>query len=388
MRETQRVEPVSARALWDASRRAGDALRGSRDAAALRDVFDLERTSGPVSPHVTMAQHILAGLGGLRSRAMLLGLYLPRIPSIGPMPGYEDLARIEGGMQFIDSAARIASTLLVIVEHLRERLPGYPEIPVPDLCPGSPAVVNDAFVVFERLPWPASARAQRPARPSTDAASLALGPAATVIVEQIAAALEEHDAWREFVRLEQELTGPDREQLKRICDELADATTDAVVDERAGDILMQRAQYARAALEDAHTSATGLAGEYLASFRRVDRAINLAGGIISERVAYDAPVGLPEDAQVSWHRVEGTIEARALVPSNLFPFLYPGRLVVYSAGPPAGGAWFLNATSHHINFELGSTSTLTGDGLEDSDGVFDDLLPPELEEGVDEPPDG
>ncbi len=378
---------MSARALWDVSRRTGDLIRTSSDAAALRDVLDLEGTSGVVLPHATMVRHMLAGFGALRSRAMLLGLYLPRIPSIGPMPGYEDLTGIEGGPRFVDSAAHLASMLLLIVEHVRAHLPRYPEIPVPDLCPGSPAVVDDGFFAFERFPWPASARAQPTGGPSAETATLCLGVEVAAKVEEIVATLEGHDAWQAFVSVGSGLDDKDLEQLKRICDEFAATTTEKVVDQRAGNILMQRSQYARAALETAHTSATGLASQYLATFRLVDRTINLAAGIISERVAYDAPVGLPEDAQVSWHRVEGTIEARALVPSNPFPFLYPGRLVVYRAGPPAGGAWFLNASSHQFNFELGSTSTLTGEGLEDSDGVFDDLLPNGLADAGDEASD-
>jgi hypothetical protein len=187
-------------------------------------------------------------------------------------------------------------------------------------------------------------------------------------------ALVAHQTWREFLRVTSELGDTELQQLGTICDEFAQLTTDAAVDERAGELLMQRAQYSRAVLDEAHANANGLAAEYLTAFARIGHLIDLAAAVISERVAYGAPVGLPPDAEVSWHRVDGTVEARALVPADPLPFLHPGRLVVYRADPPAGGAWFLRSTSHTINFELGSQSTLTGEGLEDSAGVFDDLV--------------
>ena len=378
---------MSARTLWQASRDAGEVLRASSDAAALREAVDIDGTRGAARPHVTMVRHILAGFNPLRTRPLLLGLYLPRIPSMGPIPGYDELVRIDGGAEFLDSAARVASTLLSIVEYLRVRLPGYPDIPVPDLVAGSPAVVNDGFLAFDRLPWPAAARV----RPADEHSELGTGSdldidvtALQESVDEVREALEEQDAWREFARVSAEIGDTDLEQLRRICAEFDERTTEAVVDERAGELLMQRGQYARAVLEEAHSRAGDLAGEYLAGFRRVDHLVYIAAAVISERVAHHSPIGLPAEAEVSWHRIGGTVEVRALVPADPLPFLHPGRLVVYQADPPAGGAWFLSGTSHTINFELGSQSTLTGEGLEDSAGVFDDLVRPESGQGNDQ----
>jgi len=363
--------------LWQASRRVGELLGASRDAVALREAVDIDCARGAAGPHVMMVRHILAGFSPLSTRPMLLGLYLPRIPSIGPIPGYDQLASIEGGTQFLDSAARLASGLLSIVEHLRARLPGYPNLPVPDLCPGSPAVVNDGFFAFERLPWPAAARAQRAGQPGELRTGLVLDVDLAALEERVGEvleALEGDEGWLKFIRVSSQLGDKELRQLKGICVEFSRRTTEAVVDERAGELLMQRVQYARAVLEEVRSAASGLAGEYLAAFTRVDHLISLVAAVISERVAYHAPVGLPPEAEVSWHRVEGVLETRALVPADPLPFLHPGRLVVYRAEPPAGGAWFLRGTSHTINFELGSQSTLTGEGLEDSAGVFDDLV--------------
>ena len=372
---------MSACTLWQASRRVGELLRDSSDAAALREAVDIDGTRGPADPHVTIVRHILAGFNPLRTRPLLLGLYLPRIPSMGPIPGYDELGRIDGGAEFLDSTARVSSTMLSIVEYLRVRVPRYPSIPVPDLGAGSPAVVNDGFLAFDRLPWPAAARARRPPdeHSELDTGSV-LDIDITALqesVDEVREALEQQEAWREFARVSAEIGDTDLEQLRRICAEFDELTTEAVVDERAGDLLMQRGQYARAVLEEAHSRASDRAGEYLAGFRRVDHLINLAAAVISERVAHDTPIGLPAEAEVSWHRIGGTVEVRALIPADPLPFLHPGRLVVYQADPPVGGAWFLSGTSHTINFELGSQSTLTGEGLEDSAGVFDDLVRPE-----------
>ena len=371
---------MSARTLWLASRRIGEILAASRDSAALREAIDFEAASGQARPPVAMVRHILAGFNPLHTRPMLLGLYLPRIPSMGPIPGYDELTRIEGGTQFIEAAARLASALLLIVEHLRARLPGYPGFPVPDLCPGSPAVVNDGFFAFERLPWPAAARRLQTGEAADLSVGLALDVDSTELqanLSEMLEALRAHESWCEFIRVSSELGDLELELLGSICAEFAQRTAEPVVDQRAGPLLMQRAQYARAVLEEVRSRASGLAADYLAAFARVDHMIDLAAAVISERVAYRAPVSLPSDAEVSWHRVDGTLQARALVPADPLPFLHPGRLIIYRAKPPAGGAWFLRGTSHTINFELGSQSTLTGEGLEDSAGVFDDLVQPE-----------
>jgi hypothetical protein len=367
---------MSARELWQASRHGGELLASSPSAAALREAIDVDDTTGPRSPCVALLRHTLAGLGALRTRPLLLGLYLPRTPSIGPIPGYDQITQIEGGPQFLDSAARIASAALSIAEHLRSRLPGYPDIPVPDLCAGSPAVIEDGFMSADRFPWPAAARASRHSGLRGGADLDVDMPALAEGVGQMLAALEAQVAWRQFSELSSQLEGEERAALKRIRQDFQERTAQGVVDEGAGGLLMQRSQYARAVLAEVGEQADGRAGEYLAAFRRVDHLINMALAVLSERTAYNTPVGLPDDTQLTWHRDGDGLQVRAVVPSDPLPFLYPGRLLVYNGDPPAGGALYLQGASHTINFELGSQAELDCQGLEDSAGIFDDLVLP------------
>ncbi len=374
---------MSARQLWQASRHTGELLALSTHAAALREAIDLDGASGARSPCVTLLHHTLAGLGPLRSRPLLLGLYLPRIPSIGPIPGYDQITQIEGGPQFLDSAARIASAALSIAEHLRSRLPGYPDILVPDLCAGSPAVIEDGFMAAERFPWPAAARAAHPDGHRELRAGRDLDvdlPALAESVGEMLAALETHKAWQTFAELSSRLSSEERAALERIRQEFEARTAEAVIDEGAGGLLMRRSQYAHAVLGKVDDQAQARTGEYLAAFRRVDHLITMALAVLSERTAYHAPVGLPADTQLTWHREGDALQVRAVVPSDPLPFLYPGRLLVYQDDPPTGGALFLKGASHTINFELGSQAELDCEGLEDSAGIFDDLIPTEDEQ--------
>lgn len=365
---------MTARELWQASGQAGEILAGSPCAVELRETIDVESTNAPRSPAVTLLRHTLAGLGALRTRPLLLGLYLPRIPSIGPIPGYDQIKQIEGGAHFLDCAARIASTALSIAEHLRSRLPGYPDIPVPDLCASAPAVVEDGFMATDRFPWPAAARAGQ--RDGELRAGADLGIDVSALAERVGrmlSALEGHEAWKAFADSSSQLDAEDHAALARTRNTFGERTAEAVIDERVGGLLMQRAQFARAVLTEVREQADGRPGRYLAAFSRVDHLINMALAVLSERTAYNEPVGLPADTELTWHRDGDALEVRAVVPSDPLPFLYPGRLLIYNGDPPAGGALYLKGASHTINFELGSRAELDCEGLEDSAGIFDEL---------------
>jgi hypothetical protein len=88
----------------------------------------------------------------------------------------------------------------------------------------------------------------------------------------------------------------------------------------------ERSQYARAVLAEVDEQAQARTGEYLAGFRRVDHLITMALAVLSEHTAYHAPVGLPADTQLTWHREGDALQVRASCAARRISFISPLRL--------------------------------------------------------------
>jgi hypothetical protein len=364
---------MSQRDIWTSADRLATELSKSPHAVALREVFDI--TSHPTErPHQRVVREALAGLGMLRTRPLLLGLHLPQLPPLAPLTGYREVLATDGGEQFMDSAGRMAGALVSILEYVRSRLPDYPRIPVPDLCSGSPRVEDDGLLGGGSYPWVAAARDQgfqlSGPPPLTglgiDAKDLhsALG--------DLLNALRASDAWQAFEAAAEVLDDGSRTELLTIRNEFRERTKPEVVDREAGGYLIQRAEYARVALQDSRALARSSAAVHLEAFDRVDRLIDRAASVASERVAFARPIDIPADAEVAWERSTDGVDVRAQLAHDLSDFVHPGRLLNYRGDPPAAGIWY--ATGMHMNFspDLGAELTLTAFALPESAGPFDD----------------
>src|SRR5664279_3594087 len=94
-------EQAKGRAVWEACQALAGCLRSSPRAPALSAVYDRD---GERSGHGEVLSGLMAGFGMLRNRPLLLGLYLPRIPTVGPMPGFHALLEEPGGEAFLRDA--------------------------------------------------------------------------------------------------------------------------------------------------------------------------------------------------------------------------------------------------------------------------------------------
>src|SRR5450759_686277 len=102
-------EQATGRAVWEACEALAGCLRSSPHAPALSAVYDRD---GERSAHGQVLSGLMAGFGMLRSRPLLLGLYLPRIPPMGPMPGFQAVLEEPGGEALLRDALRMAGALL------------------------------------------------------------------------------------------------------------------------------------------------------------------------------------------------------------------------------------------------------------------------------------
>jgi hypothetical protein len=363
-------ERATGRAVWEACEVLAGCLRSSPHAPALSAVYDRDgerQRSGPGE----LLSRMMAGFGILRSRPLLLGLYLPRIPAVGPMPGFQAVLDEPGGEAFLRDALRMAGALLGIIEWLRSALPGYPDIPVPALGATSDRVAADGMLGAGH-PWPPAIRVTLTGEdpPALVQAGIPDRDALRAALDALLAATLGCEQWLGFQAAAQALSGEDRSALLEHCAAVAESTSEERLHATAGAQMIRRAEFVRASAGDARSALAAGPEAYLAAFDRVDALLSNIAAVISDRTVYGAPVVIPDDADVSWTREEGGVRARIVTVEDAFVFLSPGRLAVLDAPPPVGGGMILHGTHMSIEPELGSRATLDAVVLEDSEGVF------------------
>ncbi len=336
--------------VWTHADAVAGALRSSPQVRGLQRVFDHDDRGDAWDPGETALNNLVAGMGMLGSRPLLVGIYAPILPPL-PMPGadYNQLLRIPEFRALIDDARPAAETLLGLIEHIRSRLPGYPDIPVPSLRAQAPSVEMDGLL-DSGMPWPAAlrlpgARSERPPRATlANVEADAWQQAISSLVEAVERTAERSA----FVRATASLTDDGRRNLEEACEEFDERTTPDRLDQEAGGYLISRAAYTRALLAEVTTGLTDDARDYLDSFHHIDRLVSQVGMVISDRTIHTRPVEVPLDAQVSWQRDGGSVVVNARFSAE--PFLKPGRLLTYEGLPPTRGAWIGTATT--MNFDM------------------------------------
>lgn len=357
---------------WRAAADLAEQMKTTREAQALQGVFDRESRQDP-QPHERAVSDFLASMGMLRSRPLLFALHAPQLPRLS-MPGvqFEELPRVDGFTEFMREAARAGSTLLSLIEYVRSRLPGYPDLLVPDLRPQAPQVDMDGLLGVG-MPWTAAARRRgfQDSGPQTaDSASIDQARWAAS-AEGLLEAIRNSEQWKAFVAATDALSSDDRDQLDKACHEFDESTRIERIEEQAGLLLMRQVALRKAALQAAHQSTTGAALDYVEAFTAVDRLINQAATLISERTAYAAPITVPVTADVSWQRTNSGVAVRAVFNEGASPLVTPGRIFLFAGDPPLRGAWIGQGTTTNFNPDTGIVVTVEAELLPDSEILLD-----------------
>jgi len=291
---------------------------------------------------------------------------------MNPITGYREVLATDGGEQFMDSAGRMAGALISIIEHIRSRLPGYPGIPVPDLCSGSPRVEDDGLLGGVSYPWVEAAHHQAfqlSGPPPLTGLGIDPGNLLAALADLVNA-LGVSDPWHAFETVSEALDDGTRAELRAVRRSFRERTRPEIVHQEAGGYLIERATYARVALRESRAAATGAAAAYLEAFDRVDQLIDRSASVISERVAFERPIEVPVDAEVSWERTTDGLDVRAQFADSLSAFVHPGRLLVYLGDPPVAGIWHATETHMSFNPDLGAQTTLTAFALPSSEDLL------------------
>jgi hypothetical protein len=235
---------------------------------------------------VTSVHEILVRYEMLKSQPMLAATRVQWLPEFHELAGTS--AAVES---WLDIGRRFAFALLELVEYLRSRLPGYPQILVPDLLSGAPLVYQDGF--WDRqFPWPHEARAaglQLKGPPEMLSQSLGLIAADRAYFYSALAELLEavrcSQSWRRFEAADAALAPAERDDARARRRRYRDVVTDDQLTAVAGENGMRRQAARRAELGRVKVDADGSLLEYYEAFAAVDALIGAVAAWLSHRIA-------------------------------------------------------------------------------------------------------
>jgi hypothetical protein len=224
---------------------------------------------------------ILAGFDNLEAQPLLLAHLLQATPD------YQRFKQQPGAEEFLQRGGRLVQAFLETVEWWRSRLPGYPNMPAPQLVRGGPLSSDE--VTF-RVPWPRGLRQRRlqftPA-PPTAAGLLGMpAPAADAAARAIGTALVGSPQVQAFQQAQQALSDEDRAALTGARDRARAALSPPELDKKAGELLLNRLAYREAVAADAVETLHGNARRYSQAFDAVDRLLEQAAALLSQAVVY------------------------------------------------------------------------------------------------------
>ncbi len=227
---------------------------------------------------------LLAYYGMLRSQPLLLGMRLIHVPEFGELH-----AQSEDIREWFSIAERFAYALLTAIEFLRSRLPGYPQLLVPDTQPTAPRVRNDGFWDI-RFPWTLDARRAAPQLQGAPSLGAALqlrdgGTRSAGALQDLLETLQQSPPWRRFEDADTAVDAEDREAAKNLKREFRAATTDDRLEAVAGGTGMRRTQMLWAELDRIKSGADDRLANYFATFDELDEVLQAVAALISHRVA-------------------------------------------------------------------------------------------------------
>jgi hypothetical protein len=341
------------REIWSAALDVADVL-GQR--AAVRE-FRQGLKGGPVA---TAINGITSMYSMLKQDTSIIGMRLEYM-----RPERDAVAEVRGGAQWLAAADAVAGYTVLIAEHIRSRLPGYPILRVPHVIDGSPHVIDNPYL-FDGFPWLPELRKQglqlAPAPPSN---SLGAGPPAERAVAALCHALAETDTWQQFARIASSLTADDRAQLTAVRRRFTESVSEGAMAEQAG--LFGAHGYQRAMLAETVGSATGRVHEYLLAFAAINETIDmvlaLIGTAVSEKelvtlTPYRMDTGAPGPSRDVELAIRGASFDRT-----------PGQLLLVDHPEPAlSGLVFPTTMTHMID---GGRTIISGKLLAGTSGLLE-----------------
>ena len=194
---------------------------------------------------------------------------------------------------WLGAAGRVESAHRMTVAWLRSRMPGYPNLPAPQLAPGAPLTAEESDY---ELVWTRGERAQglqfQNPPPQIGHVLEAVPAEQRRLVggtQSVAAALEQSEEWARLNAATAALTDSARVQLRQARETVAARLSKAEIDAHSQNLLA-RFNHRVAVLKEVLSTLSGVAKEYASSFAVANGLINTAASdVFGELTAYGPP---------------------------------------------------------------------------------------------------
>jgi hypothetical protein len=205
---------------------------------------------------------------------------------------------------WFDTAMRVESAHRLTVAWLRSRVPGYPDLPAPQLAPGTPLTAEDYThqLIWTHQEKTLGLQLQEPPIQIGHILQATQEQERTLIegTRRLIVAIERTEEWERFASAAAALTDPARVELGQACSTLTERLSKERVDEYSP-LLLARFNYRVAVLGEVLRTLTGPAEEYAEAFGALNQLIEIAASdVFGQLAAYGPPatVGRPYDVDL------------------------------------------------------------------------------------------
>lgn len=321
--------------LWNAAAALADALAATPHFTVFRRAFEDASRQSSLAHRVG---ELTARYSPLRSHPELLGVRLNMLPET------EQLLLGPADHEWLERAVECGTSVQVLVEALRSRLPRYPMLRVPHLRPGSPHVLDNPFV-FRGFPWDAEIRRMGLQLQPWPTMTALGGGDLSGLLSDVYAALRVRESWLAFDEAAAALTADDVSALGPLGKEFSALIRPEAVNAEAGDLLLPRHAYRVAALQETVDRATGRVGAYLRAFEDVDELITIVASFMGTQIKNGHLMEMvPRRMALGGG---GDVRDVDLVVAGDLPFLSPTETIVLLTGDETvGGVVYPTSITH------------------------------------------
>lgn len=238
--------------------------------------------------HLQAAGADIAGTPMRLTREVRMFGQIPHLASDAPL----DPKRWDAWLQ---TAARIESAHRTTIAWLRSRMPGYPQLPAPQLAPGTALTTTE---YTRRLAWQPGERAaglQMKNLPPNATHPLQTTPRQTRALHEsaraLATALQASQPWQRLGAARQALDQNSRKELTRTHARLKQRLSEAAVDADEAHRVLPRHTYRCTVLNEEIATLTGPARQFADAFDTADRLLELAASdVFGQLAVYGTPL--------------------------------------------------------------------------------------------------
>lgn len=222
--------------LWQTAGALAEVVKEAPQVRSFRRVYDLREDGDDLPQRLS---RVTAVYHSLREHPLLIGWRLNHIPDV------RELCAQDRDRTWLEDAINTGTGYQMVIEYLRSALPGYPDLLLPQLQPGTPHSFPPGDQVFVNyFPWDREIRNLTVGlgKPP-DLTNLGGVETGEAQITALSEALRRRPTWQRFEATQQALEEEDRVVLEELCRSFADQMREEVVDQQAGSRSMARFEY-------------------------------------------------------------------------------------------------------------------------------------------------